>query len=146
MIEPIGNARRMNPSPDPSWGLHLADGNIALGDLVRVTGAKIETYRATRGRPRLKLRLSYVKGRYGARRTCARGAITASLAGADAGSLARVRFRVGKGPASTVGRKPFRATVAFGPAAGGGVARFQAEAALRDGRTRSLVRHVRICR
>lgn len=34
MLEPIGSSRRLNPSPDPSWGLHLADGNIALGDLV----------------------------------------------------------------------------------------------------------------
>jgi hypothetical protein len=34
MLEPIGSSRRLNPSPEPSWGLHLADGNIALGDLV----------------------------------------------------------------------------------------------------------------
>jgi hypothetical protein len=146
MIEPIGNARRMNPSPDRSWGLHLADGNIALGDLVRVTGAKIETYRATRGRPRLALRLSYRKGRYGAKRSCARGPIAASLTGADAGGLKRVTFRVGKGPGDTLERKPFRMTVGFGPPARGQVARFAAQAVLRDGRTRSLVRHVRICR
>ncbi|HEX8647109.1 MAG TPA: DUF3089 domain-containing protein [Thermoleophilaceae bacterium] len=145
MLEPIGNARRLNPSPDPSWGLHLADGNIALGDLVGVTGAKIAAYRATRERPRLTLKLSHRTGRYARTRRCARGPIRASLAGADAGSLSRVSFRVGKGPPQTVGRKPFRATVGFGPAAGGQVARFAAQAVLRDGRTRSLVRHVRIC-
>jgi hypothetical protein len=34
MLEPVGSSRRLNPSPDPSWGLHLADANIALGELV----------------------------------------------------------------------------------------------------------------
>ena len=145
MLEPIGNARRMNPSPDPSWGLHLADGNIALGELVRVTGTKIAAYRATRERPRLALKLSYKSGRYAKTRRCARGAIRASIAGADAGALSRVTFKVGRGPAQAVERRPFRATVGFGPAAGGQVARFAAQAVLRDGRTRSLVRHVRIC-
>jgi hypothetical protein len=145
MIEPIGDARRLNPSPDPSWGLHLADANIALGDLVRVTGEKIAAYRAARARPRLTLKLSHATGRYRGTRRCARGAIKASIAGADAGSLSRVTFRVGKGAGRTLSRKPFRMTTGFGPPAGGNVARFAATAVLRDGRTRSLVRHVRIC-
>lgn len=145
MIEPIGNARRLNPSPDASWGLHLADGNIALGELVRVTGEKIAAYRARRERPRLALKLSHRTGRYRRTRRCARGPIRASVTGADAAALARVSFRVGKGRTIEVERRPFRATVAFGPAAAGRVARFAARAALRDGRTRSLVRHVRIC-
>ena len=41
MLEPIGSSRRLNPSPDPSWGLHLADANIALGDLVAVVQRQI---------------------------------------------------------------------------------------------------------
>ena len=41
MIEPIGSSRRLNPSPEPSWGLHLADGNIALGDLVALVERQI---------------------------------------------------------------------------------------------------------
>jgi hypothetical protein len=56
MIEPIGSARRLHPAPDPSWGLHLADGNIALGDLVSVVGAQERAYlnkaRPKRGRRR----------------------------------------------------------------------------------------------
>jgi hypothetical protein len=41
MLEPIGSSRKMNPSPEPSWGLHLADGNIALGDLVALVERQI---------------------------------------------------------------------------------------------------------
>jgi hypothetical protein len=41
MLEPIGSSRKLNPSPDPSWGLHLADANIALGDLVSVVERQI---------------------------------------------------------------------------------------------------------
>ena len=34
MVESIGNARKLNPSPTPDWGLHLADANMPLGELV----------------------------------------------------------------------------------------------------------------
>lgn len=34
MISPIAGARVLNPSPTPGWGLHLLDGNVALGNLV----------------------------------------------------------------------------------------------------------------
>jgi hypothetical protein len=44
MTYPVGNARRLNPSPDPNWGLHLADVNIALGNLIDVVAAQEETY------------------------------------------------------------------------------------------------------
>ena len=46
MIDEVGDARKLNPAPDPSWGLHLADVNIALGDLVRAVEAQIATYTA----------------------------------------------------------------------------------------------------
>ena len=36
MVEEIGNARRLNPSPTPDWGLHLADANMPLGELVEL--------------------------------------------------------------------------------------------------------------
>ena len=49
MVSPIGSARRLNPSPDPSWGLHLADVNIALGNLVAVVGAQARAYLRRRG-------------------------------------------------------------------------------------------------
>lgn len=33
---PVGGAPDFTPSPTPQWGLHLTDGNIALGDVVRL--------------------------------------------------------------------------------------------------------------
>jgi len=44
MISPIGSARSLTPVPDLSWGLHLADGNIALGNLVDDVGAETKAY------------------------------------------------------------------------------------------------------
>lgn len=32
-VTPRGASPQLNPSPDPTWGLHLVDANIALGDL-----------------------------------------------------------------------------------------------------------------
>ncbi len=51
MIESIDGARRLNPSPEPSWGLHLADANIALGDLVGVVVRQAATYLAGSPQP-----------------------------------------------------------------------------------------------
>ncbi len=38
-----------HPSPDPTWGLHLLDANIALGDLVRVVHGESIAYAKRRG-------------------------------------------------------------------------------------------------
>jgi hypothetical protein len=35
-LTPQGTAPVIRPSPDPTWGLHLVDANIALGDLVDI--------------------------------------------------------------------------------------------------------------
>ncbi len=43
-LSPLSGARRLNPFPDPTWGVHLADGNIALGDLVRIVGRQSRVY------------------------------------------------------------------------------------------------------
>ncbi|HEX8207240.1 MAG TPA: DUF3089 domain-containing protein, partial [Solirubrobacteraceae bacterium] len=51
MLEPVGSSRKMNPSPDPSWGLHLADGNIALGDLVAMVERQVAALRAAAPAP-----------------------------------------------------------------------------------------------
>ncbi len=45
-LAPIGSARRLNPSPDPTWGTHLVDVNIALGELVDEVGAQTRSYLA----------------------------------------------------------------------------------------------------
>jgi len=67
MLESIGSARKLNPAPDPSWGLHLADVNIALGELVNVVAAEAHAVTAREttsarpakkaANPRLRLRL-----------------------------------------------------------------------------------------
>jgi hypothetical protein len=90
MLEPVGASRRMNPSPDPSWGLHLADGNIALGDLVAMVERHVAALpaaaapvappaagpRRARTRPRLRIR-------------CGR---RPRVAGPDRGLVRRARF------------------------------------------------------
>jgi hypothetical protein len=44
MISPVGSARKLVPVPDPGWGLHLADVNIALGDLVDLVRSQSRAY------------------------------------------------------------------------------------------------------
>lgn len=43
-LSPVGDARDLNPSPDEGWGLHLADVNIALGDLVELVRVQKRAY------------------------------------------------------------------------------------------------------
>jgi hypothetical protein len=43
-LSPVGDARKLNPSPDRNWGLHLADVNIALGDLVELVRVQKRAY------------------------------------------------------------------------------------------------------
>ncbi len=43
-ISPVGDARQLNPSPEPGWGLHLTDVNIGLGNLLRVLTAQKRAY------------------------------------------------------------------------------------------------------
>jgi hypothetical protein len=44
MISPVDGARQLTPIPDPTWGLHLSDGNIALGNLVDVVGSETKAF------------------------------------------------------------------------------------------------------
>jgi Protein of unknown function (DUF3089) len=44
LTSPIGPARQLTPVPDASWGLHLADVNIALGNLVGLVGSQTKPY------------------------------------------------------------------------------------------------------
>jgi hypothetical protein len=47
-IAPHGGAPVAKPSPDPTWGLHLVDANIALGNLLQIVGSEARAY-AKRG-------------------------------------------------------------------------------------------------
>jgi hypothetical protein len=50
MLSPIAGARDLNPSPSPEWGLHLLDGNIALGDQIELVAKQARAYlRGLRG-------------------------------------------------------------------------------------------------
>jgi hypothetical protein len=55
-ISRIGAARDLIPVPDATWGLHLADVNIALGDLVNLAGTQSKAYSKRRAKQRAKLR------------------------------------------------------------------------------------------
>jgi Protein of unknown function (DUF3089) len=50
MVSPVDGARQPTPVPDASWGLHLTDVNIALGDLVDLAGAQTKSYLRQRAR------------------------------------------------------------------------------------------------
>ena len=44
MVTPQGGAPTPKPSPDATWGLHLMDGDIALGDLVALVRAQEQAF------------------------------------------------------------------------------------------------------
>jgi DUF3089 family protein len=43
-IVPVGGAQTIHPSPDSTWGLHLADANIALGNLTALVQTEATAY------------------------------------------------------------------------------------------------------
>jgi hypothetical protein len=48
VISPLGGAPVFHPSPNPSWGLHLVDANIALGNLVGLVRHQAAVWRSAR--------------------------------------------------------------------------------------------------
>jgi hypothetical protein len=50
MISPVDGARHLDPSPDDSWGVHLVDVNLALGNLTTIVGAQARTWLAAHRR------------------------------------------------------------------------------------------------
>jgi hypothetical protein len=49
-VQAINGAPTIHPVPNPEWGLHLVDAQIALGDLVRVVGSETAKYFKNTGR------------------------------------------------------------------------------------------------
>jgi len=43
-ITPVPGARALTASPDATWGLHLADANIALGELTDLVRRQAAAY------------------------------------------------------------------------------------------------------
>ena len=50
-ITALDGAQTATPSPDPTWGLHLLDANIALGNLVSVVHSEAGAYTARPSAP-----------------------------------------------------------------------------------------------
>ncbi len=44
LITPRDGAQTPTPSPDPAWGLHLLDANIALGNLIAIVQRESAAY------------------------------------------------------------------------------------------------------
>ena len=133
MIEPIGGARKLNPAPDRSWGLHLADGNIALGDLVDVVERQATSYLG------VDVRATFTRGR----RRCARGAVQLDVAGAR---VRGVDFKRGRQLLKRDRLAPFTANVARKRLRRGAVNRLRAVVYLSDGTRVVRSRPVRPCR
>jgi hypothetical protein len=151
MLEPIAGARRLNPAPDATWGLHLADGNIALGNLVEVVGRQARAFLAAgaagtaKPKPRLALRLRHRRGRDAQGRRCARPPIEASLVGTGRRNLRRVDFRLGGRLLRRDRTAPFETKFGRSRLRSGRVNRITALAQLKDGRTVRLAGRVRVC-
>jgi Protein of unknown function (DUF3089) len=47
-VTPQGGAPALRATPDPTWGLHLVDANIALGDLVGLVRGQAARWKASR--------------------------------------------------------------------------------------------------
>ncbi len=45
-ISPLRGATKPHPSPDPTWGLHLLDANIALGNLISIVHTEAAAFAA----------------------------------------------------------------------------------------------------
>jgi Protein of unknown function (DUF3089) len=52
MTAPVGSARTLTPVPDASWGLHLGDVNIALGNLVDLVRSQTRAYLKAKAKKR----------------------------------------------------------------------------------------------
>ena len=50
-ITPAGRRPDAHARPDPTWGLHLLDANIALGNLVSVVHSEADAYAARPSAP-----------------------------------------------------------------------------------------------
>jgi hypothetical protein len=48
-VSPQGGAPLLNPNPDPTWGIHIVDANIAQGNLVDLVGSESRAYVKARG-------------------------------------------------------------------------------------------------
>jgi hypothetical protein len=139
-LEPIGSARKLNPAPDATWGLHLADGNIALGNLVPAVQKQAGAYAAAQP-PRVRLRVTFGRGR----RSCVRGNLRVAVGGADARAVRRVEFRLASRFVVRDGVAPFKTTISKPRLRRGKRFRIRAVVTMQDRRRARLARTLRAC-
>ena len=81
----VGGSRQPSPSPDESWGLHIGDVNLAMGNLVELARGQSRAYLAAEARKRkaacltrggVARRKALGKARVGGSRTAARRVLT----------------------------------------------------------------------
>jgi hypothetical protein len=104
MTSPVAGARKLNPSPDATWGVHLVDLNIAMDNLLTIVGTETGAWLADRRPLRLRLRSRMVRGD--------RARLAATLTGAP-GRVVRLDLRrrvrsVGRRHTRRVGRRRIR--------------------------------------
>jgi len=75
MLTAVGDARKLDPSPDATWGVHLVDLNLPFGDVLANLGAQIRTYFAVPGR-RGALKVTLRSHRLGSRTRVLLGSVT----------------------------------------------------------------------
>ena len=139
MARAIGNSRKLTPAPDATWGLHLADMNGGLADLQTLVQRQSDLYLAG---PRLSLKLRYKRGKGS---SCAPGAITASIRGADGKFVREAKYRV-RGKAVAREKKTIlRSRIQRARLRPGKLNRVRVSVTLADERTETLVKNVRAC-
>lgn len=150
---PGGNA--LHPAPEPGWGLHLVDVNVAFGELQRLVASQSAAWAAARatpapaavpaGRPRVALTVRHRTRRGPDGRRCVASALSIRVTGADRSRVRRADFRLRGRSILRDRRSPFVARVARTRLAAGRANRVDALVTLADGRRRRVAATVRGC-
>jgi hypothetical protein len=131
--------------PDGSAYVGVLGGLVLLRDARPPAGPPATAPRGCNPRPRLVLRLRHRRSRQRGR-SCARTPVRAVVEGADAGSVARASFQLGRRRVAVDRRAPFRAVIDRSRHAGRPHAhRVRARVLMDDGRRASLRGRFRPC-
>jgi DUF3089 family protein len=97
MLSPVGGARKLNPAPDATWGTHIVDVNIAMGNLLSIVRAETRSWQSGGQQGGVTLRVRLRARRIGAaalRRGVRSRRLIATVTG-PAGAAVRVTLRRG---------------------------------------------------
>jgi len=141
-LGPVGSARKLNPFPDATWGLHITDGNIALGELVELVEASVRTATGAGAAPAVRVRTTYRAGTDARGRACARrdALLTVTGAAATAATATVAGRRVARDTARPLALRVRRSSLRRGA-----LTTVRIRVTLRDGRTAAFTRRVRAC-